>query len=136
MKRRYLGIDPGKEKCGLAVVEREGKNLNILIRKISKTSEIKNAVREIYDEFKPSLCVIGNGTQSKEVQTKVREEIPSISMLILDETDTSIRARERYWEHHPRRGWRRLLPSSLQVPQEPVDDFVAVILAETALSVD
>ncbi len=43
-------------------------------------------------------------------------------------------ARERYWEHHRRRGWRRLVPSTMLVPPDPVDDFVAFILAERVLA--
>ncbi|HKM17981.1 MAG TPA: pre-16S rRNA-processing nuclease YqgF, partial [Limnochordia bacterium] len=34
---------------------------------------------------------------------------------------------------HPPRGWRRLLPVSLQTPPVPIDDYVAVILAQRYL---
>jgi hypothetical protein len=65
---------------------------------------------------------------------EIAEAMPSASVLLVDERETTLQARERYWEHNPRRGWRRLLPSSLQTPPEPVDDFVALILAERVLA--
>ena len=43
-------------------------------------------------------------------------------------------AKKAYWKAKPPRGWRRLLPVSMQVPPVPVDDFVAVILAQRYLA--
>ena len=37
---------------------------------------------------------------------------------------------------NPPRGWRRLLPVSMQMPPEPYDDYVAVILAQRFLRGD
>ncbi|MBA3726646.1 MAG: pre-16S rRNA-processing nuclease YqgF [Armatimonadetes bacterium] len=136
MKRTVLAIDPGSGKCGLAVVRKEDGIEEILHRRISQIEELGEDIIDIAASYDIDLIVIGNGTNSKQVQSKIRAALPGQAMLILDERDTSIRARERYWQHTPRRGWRRLLPSSLQVPPVPVDDFVAVILAERALSAD
>jgi len=136
MKRTVLAIDPGSGKCGLAVVRRQGAIEEILHRRISQLEELGQVIIAVAKTYDIDLIVIGNGTNSKQVQSKIRAALPGQAMLILDERDTSIRARERYWQHTPRRGWRRLLPSSLQVPPVPVDDFVAVILAEQALSAD
>ncbi|MGI8923874.1 MAG: pre-16S rRNA-processing nuclease YqgF [Fimbriimonadales bacterium] len=136
MKRTVLAIDPGSGKCGLAVVRKEDGIDEILHRRISQLEEVGQVIIDIAASYDIDLIVIGNGTNSKQVQSKIRAALPGQAMLILDERDTSIRARERYWQHTPRRGWRRLLPSSLQVPPVPVDDFVAVILAERALSAD
>jgi hypothetical protein len=84
--------------------------------------------------FAPNLVVIGDGTRSQDIQMQVRKALPSKSVMIVDERDTTIRATERYWQETPRRGWRRIVPSTLQVPPVPIDDFVAVILAERVLS--
>ena len=136
MNAIVLAVDPGSGKCGLAVVEKSGSSDAILFRAICKTQDLPSALKKAAEEFAPNLIVVGNGTNSKAIQSTIREALPGRALLILDEKDTTIRARERYWQHTPRRGWRRLLPSSLQVPPVPVDDFVAVILAERALSVD
>ena len=65
-------------------------------------------------------------------QGKILEfRVPVISSTPL--TNTTLQARERYWEHNKRRGWRRFFPSTMFLPPEPFDDFVALILAERVL---
>jgi hypothetical protein len=80
-----------------------------------------------------SLVIVGSGTTSRPLIHELREQFPSMSILDVDERNTSLQARERYWEHNPRRGLRRLGPSTMWLPPEPVDDFVAYILAERVL---
>ena len=56
-----------------------------------------------------------------------------MATLAVDETNTTLQARERYWEHHPKRGWRRLIPSTALYPPVPFDDYAALVLAERVL---
>ena len=79
------------------------------------------------------MVIVGGGTTSQSVVQRIREHLSSMAILVVDETDTTMQARERYWTVHERKGWRRMVPSTLQVPPEPVDDFVALILAERVL---
>jgi hypothetical protein len=51
----------------------------------------------------------------------------------VNERDSTLEARDLYWKEVPPRGWRRLVPLSLQVPPEPIDDFAAVVLARRHL---
>lgn len=130
-----LAVDPGSSKCGLALVEREPNgNQKLLWRKICASEELGGAYQEAIAVKPLSLVIVGNGTKSKDVVHILRELNPSIGILLVDEQDTTMQARERYWEHNRRRGWRRIIPATLQVPPEPVDDFVAVILAERVLN--
>jgi hypothetical protein len=48
---------------------------------------------------------------------------------VVDETDTSYRARALYFADHPPRGWRRLVPLGLQLPPRPIDDYAALLIA-------
>lgn len=129
-----LAIDPGTSKCGMALVRRDSENkLEILWRGIAPSESLAEKIDEAHEISPFTLIIVGGGTSSKEVVHRVREHMPSMGMLVVDEKDTTLQARERYWEHHRRRGWRRLLPSTMQVPPEPVDDFVALILAERVL---
>jgi len=75
------------------------------------------------------------GYGSREVIQRIREARPSMGILVVDEQETTLQARERYWEHHKRRGWRRFVPATMFLPPEPFDDFVALILAERVLLV-
>ena len=134
-EKTVLAIDPGHAKCGLAVARRtaDGK-VELLWRKVSPTDDLGSAIQQATDACPYSLVIVGSGTRSKEIVEQLREWMPSIGILVVDERDTTIQARERYWEHNPRRGWRRLLPATMQVPPNPVDDYVALILAERVLS--
>lgn len=134
--KTIIGVDPGNSKCGVAVVKGDARHSEILHRAVVETSKIGISICELSNKFPVDQIAIGNGTSSKAVQEAVRTEAPGHAILILDEYETTIRARERYWEHTPRKWWRRLLPSSMQVPPVPIDDFVAVILAERAIRVD
>lgn len=134
--KKVLAIDPGRSKCGIAIVGKEAGRSEILFRDVWQVEDLEDKLGALVAEYEPNLIAIGNGTNTKPVQSVVRNLLPGRSVLILDEKDTSMRARERYWEHTPRKGWRRLLPSTMQVPPVPIDDFVAIILAERVLSVE
>jgi RNase H-fold protein (predicted Holliday junction resolvase) len=134
MSRTVLAIDPGRTKCGMALVRREDSDaLSLLWRRVLAPVELIPAIAEAKKVAPFEMLVIGNGTTSRELVAKIREAYASAAILLVDETDTTIQARERYWEHHPRRGWRRLLPSSMQMPPESIDDFAALVLAERVL---
>jgi RNase H-fold protein (predicted Holliday junction resolvase) len=129
-----LAIDPGHAKCGFALARRESDgSVSLLWHKVEPTDSLIEAVSEAGDHEDFSMVVIGSGTESKMVTEKVREHLPSIGILVVDEKDTSLQARELYWRHNPRRGWRFLLPASMQVPPEPIDDFAALVMARRVL---
>lgn len=135
-ERRVLAIDPGTGKCGLALVHRDsGGALNLLSRRIVPTDDLAATVVELHASEAFPVIVIGSGTNSRPVVHIVREALPGVGVLLVNEKETTLQARERYWEYHRRRGWRRLLPASMQVPPEPYDDFAALVLAERVLIV-
>lgn len=129
-----LAIDPGTSKCGLALVRRKpDAGLDLLWRKVVPTSEVCKVLAEISSVAEFNMIIVGSGTSSRTLVETLRETMPSVGILVVDEKDTTIQARERYWEHNPRRGWRRLLPATMFLPPEPVDDFAAFVLAERVL---
>jgi len=130
-----LAIDPGTAKLGMAIVTRRSDgSLELPWRSIVPRPDLVSSIEAALGTFPIELVIVGSGTQSKEVVAEIRHLAPSMAVLVVDERDTTIHARERYWEHNPRRGWRRLWPATLQVPPDPVDDFVALILAERVLN--
>lgn len=129
-----LAIDPGRSKCGMALVRRVSKTkVEVVWRAVVPRENLLQHVNQALSLAAFQMIIVGGGTQSNSVVAEIREEVPSLGILVVDERDTSLHARERYWEHNPRRGWRRLLPATLQVPPEPIDDFAALILAERVL---
>ncbi|CAN5642511.1 resolvase [soil metagenome] len=133
MEKTVLAIDPGTSKCGMALVRRREGALQLLWHEVVERGDVTSKLHEAYFTEPYALVVIGGGTGSGPIVHDVRAEIPSIGILVVEERDTTLQARERYWEHNPRKGWRRLLPASLQLPEVPYDDFVAFILAERVL---
>lgn len=135
-EKTILAVDPGTRKCGMAVVHRNSNGgFDILWKGIVEASKVGSEATNQVGSYKElSLVVVGGGTASRPIVESLRAAMPSIGILVVDEKDTTMNARERYWEHNPRRGWRRFLPATMQTPPVPVDDYVAVILAERVLS--
>jgi RNase H-fold protein (predicted Holliday junction resolvase) len=133
-ERTVLAVDPGSAKCGFALVKRgaNGK-IELLFRAIAPPEKLEDVLAEAKSKEPFSLAIVGSGTRSRPVVERIRTAMPSVGVLVVDEKNTTLEARERYWEHHRRRGWRRFFPSTLFLPPEPYDDFVALILAERVL---
>jgi len=75
--------------------------------------------------------IVGDGTGCKQVFVILQGlEVP---VRLVAERGSTLGARRRYFRDHPPRGWRRLLPLSLQVPPEPYDDYAAQLLGEAYL---
>jgi RNase H-fold protein (predicted Holliday junction resolvase) len=136
-QRNVLAIDPGSSKCGLALARREPDGqVQLIWRAISSIEELAENVSSALQLFPVDLFVVGSGTSSKKIVEILKENFPHKGVLLVDEKGTSQQAREKYWEFNKRRGWRLLIPASMQVPPVPIDDFSAFILAERILKVD
>jgi hypothetical protein len=122
-----LAIDPGREKNGLAVV-RAG---SILARAIVSPEALVSQVCAWRDDYRPSHLLIGSGTGHRAVLTRLTAA--GLIAEVVPETDTTRRARARYFQDHPPIGWRRLMPRGLLVPPVPIDDYAACLIAEDFL---
>lgn len=122
-----LAIDPGRDKCGFAAMQGDGA---VLEQKVIHTAELAAVVQAAVCAYCPTALIIGNGTTSKAAQKIIKQTVPDLRLIVVDEYRTTDDAKKRYWLVHPPSGWRRFLPVTMQVPPVPVDDFVAVILAE------
>jgi RNase H-fold protein (predicted Holliday junction resolvase) len=128
--RNILGIDPGREKVGLAVVNQDGE---ILWRKIVPARELGLALREALDSYQPEVLALGGSTASGAARTILDGAGANLKVTVVDEKNSTLEARALYWEANPPSGWRRLVPLSLQAPPEPVDDFAAAVLGRRLL---
>lgn len=125
-------VDPGREKCGVAVVDETGRALEqAVVATVRLADELALRVKR----YRPEQIVLGNGTTSRAAEEKIRAAFPDLPVKIVDEYRTTDDAKIAYWKAHPPTGWRRFLPTSMQVPPVPVDDFVAVILAQRYLRI-
>ncbi len=134
MDEMIIALDPGREKCGIAVVH---KQQGMLMKDVIQTNELAIKIQELIAQYHISQIVIGDGTSSREAK-KILEEIKinnqPMRIILIDEKHSTDEARCRYWAENPPRGLKRLIPTTMQVPPKPVDDYVAVILAERYFS--
>ena len=124
-----LGIDPGRDKCGVAILNQAGE---ILFEKVIATEEFSIAVEKLSAQFDLKVAILGDGTTHKAAEKILREK--NLSVKVVDEKHTTEEARKLYWKKNPPSCWRKLLPTSMQVPPEPVDGIVAEILVKRFLN--
>ena len=124
---RVLAVDPGSEKCGVAVCNPEG----IIAHRVVPTSEVAGLVGTWAAAYGVDVVLVGNRTGGKPVFDIIRG-LP-VGVCMADEAETTLQARRRYFRDHPPRGWRKLLPLSLQTPPEPYDDYAAAVIGERYL---
>lgn len=127
--KTVLAIDPGREKCGLAVVTGSG----VLQKEIIPRAEIADTIPVLASRHAVSAIIIGDGTGGRSIREEIAR-IVAVPIEMIDETLSTRRARARFFLENPPRGIRRLIPQGLQVPDRPYDDYVAIILAEDYLS--
>lgn len=120
----FLGIDPGSSKTGLALVDVLG-----CIHKlcIARSTNFDEDVLAFCREANVVAVVLGNGTHSTAVAEKVAILLPKLPQYVVDEAYSTEAARRLYWSENPPKGWRRLVPLGLLVPQEPLDAYAAVV---------
>ncbi len=112
----------------MAVCDPEG----IVVRRVVRLADLKGLVMEWVRIHGVSIVVVGNQTGYKQV-FDILKGLP-LPIEGVAELGSTLQARRRYFQDHPPRGWRRLLPISFQVPPEPYDDYAAVVLAEAYLA--
>lgn len=124
-----MAIDPGKKKCGVAVVSQAG---GILYREVIPREQFGEAVQEIYRRHSPSPVLLGSSTGSKEIAELLHERM-QVEAKLVDERHTTELARVRYFKEFPPRGLWKLVPLGLRTPPTSYDDFAAVVMAERYL---
>ena len=122
-KNLIIGVDPGRDKCGVAVLNSEG---GVKFSKVIPTDELELTLKNLAARFDVELLILGNGTTHLDAENKIKSL--NLPVEVVDEKFTTEEARKLYWKKNPPKGWRKFLPTSMQVPPEPVDNLVAEIL--------
>lgn len=125
MSGAVLGVDPGTRKVGFALVEDTA--ARAIARGIEPLDTLLQRLGPLVAEHPIRAVALGSGTNVSNVARML--EVLGVPVHIIDETDTTYRARALYFEEHPPRGWRRLVPIGLQLPPGPIDDYAAILIA-------
>ena len=123
---KLLSIDPGKCKCGLVLAELSEKKVHEAI--ILKSELLEDYVRNLNTIENISKIVVGNGTTNRKITEKLdffKKEIVSF-----EEKNTTFRAKERYFELFPIRGFKNLVPKEFFILNKNLDALSALIILE------
>ena len=126
----FMGIDPGRDKCGVAILTAAGE---IKFQRVISTEELGVAIKNLAAEFEIEKVILGDGTTHKAAAKKISSA--GLTFELVDEKHTTEEARREFWKKNPTSGWRKFLPTSMQVPPEPVDAIVAEILVKRFLHI-
>jgi RNase H-fold protein (predicted Holliday junction resolvase) len=126
-----LGFDPGKDKCGIAIMSQDGQ---IITHQIIASQEVLSKIEQLIARYQVNLVVIGNQTTSEIWQKKLQSHI-SIPIQPIDEHSSTLEARDLYWKMYPARGLQSLIPRGMRLPPRAIDDLVAIILLKRYLKV-
>ena len=129
MSRVILGIDPGTRKAGYAIVDGTG---GVLIQGIEELERLPARVAEISAAHEIRAVALGTGTNAEGLKEILA--VVGVPVYLVDERETTLRARILYFADHPPRGWRRLVPLGMQVPPRPIDDYAAILIARRYLA--
>ena len=130
MNKLYLGIDPGRSKTGLALVDGVGKIIKL---HIADSKNIDNEIVEFVKNSCPVRIVLGNGTNSRNICEVVQKVLPDVFITVVEEAHSTEEARTLYWQENPPKGLKKLIPLGLLVPPVPLDAYAAVILVRRFL---
>ncbi|MGK7926808.1 MAG: pre-16S rRNA-processing nuclease YqgF [Spirulina sp.] len=127
-----LGFDPGRDKCGIAVMDETGQ---IYAHRVVDAREAIAATLELCREYSIHKIAMGDLTTARSWKQQLKAELGAdFSIEMVDESHTSLEARDRYWQMYPPKGLTRLLPRGMRLPPRPVDDIVAILLIERYLA--
>lgn len=126
-----LGFDPGRDKCGLAVI---GENRKLHYHQVVLASEATTTIQALCEQFSIKTVVMGDQTTAKSWRKQLSTNLPaSVSIVLVDERYSTLEARDRYWQMYPPNGFAQLIPQSLRRLPRPIDDIVAILLIERYL---
>lgn len=128
MNGRILGIDPGTRKAGYAVLASDASVLEIGIETVE---DLLERARRLVKEHEITAVALGTGTNASALGDQLATL--GVPVALVDERETTLRARALYFADHPPRGWRRLLPLGMQLPPRPIDDYAAVLIGRRYL---
>ncbi len=121
-----LAIDPGKCKCGLVVADTAKREVCKAL--VIESRFLIKYVRQAQNEYSDLSVIIGNGTTSdiyiKQFGFLTKE------LFIVDESNSTLLARERYFEIFPARGIKRILPKGILISNLNLDAISALVILE------
>jgi RNase H-fold protein (predicted Holliday junction resolvase) len=126
-----LGFDPGRQKCGLAIM---GLDRCLYYHKVIPATEAIATIQTLQQQYPISFLVMGDQTSAKEWRQQITAELADpVRIMPVDERYSTLEARDRYWQMYPPQGLVKLIPQGIRTLPRPIDDIVAILLIERYL---
>jgi len=123
---KLISIDPGKCKCGLVLVDLDQKKVEQAV--VINTEFLPNYVKNLNIHENISKVIVGNGTTSRQNTAKL--DFLKNDLIIVEEKNTTLRAKKRYFELFPVRGLKTLFPKEIFIMNKNLDALSALIILE------
>ena len=123
---KLISIDPGKCKCGLVLVDLNKKKVDQAI--VINTEFLPKYVKSLNSFENISKVIMGNGTTSKQNLEKLK--FINKDLIIVEEKNTTLRAKKRYFELFPIKGLKMFLPKEILIMNKNLDAVSALIILE------
>jgi RNase H-fold protein (predicted Holliday junction resolvase) len=126
-----LGFDPGRQKCGLAVM---GLDRRLYYHEVIPAAEAIGTIQALQQQYPISFLVMGDQTSAKEWRQELTSGLADpLRIVPVDERYSTLEARDRYWQMYPPQGLAKLIPQGVRTLPRPIDDIVAILLIERYL---
>ena len=123
---KLISIDPGKCKCGLVLADLYKKRVDQAV--VLNTKFLPQYVETLNSTENISKVIIGNGTTSRQNIEKLK--FLKKELIVVEEKNTTFRAKKRYFELFPIRGLKNLLPKEIFIMNKNLDAVSALIILE------
>ena len=121
-----IAIDPGISKCGLIVADIKQKKVYEAL--VINSHLLLEYVKKKYQNEKNLQFLIGNGTSSKNYIRDLNKIVPNV--IIVEEKNSTYRAKQRYFEIFPLLGIKSFLPREIFILNKNLDALAALIIME------
>ena len=123
---KLISIDPGKCKCGLVLADLYQKRVDQAV--VLNTAFLPQYLKTLNSSVNISKVIIGNGTTSRQNIEKLK--FLKKELIVVEEKNTTFRAKKRYFELFPIRGLKNLLPKEIFIMNKNLDAVSALIILE------
>ena len=123
---KVVAIDPGNYKCGIVLADLEHKIVDEAI--VIQGNLLLKYLKKIFQMDDYIELLIGNGTSSQKY-IKVLNKLTT-KIIIVEEKNSTYRAKQRYFEIFPLIGLKSFLPREIFLIDKNLDALAALIIME------
>jgi len=124
----FIAIDPGKEKCGIALMSYDG---SVIEKHTIAKSEMTSMINVLTASNKNiERIAIGDGTGSREFIKMIEAETAMSKIVVVKERNTTLEARDIFAREKPLPKPFHFIPRWMLFPPADIDSYAAVAIGK------